>query len=275
MPSDDAQLTARLQDNARTELPLLRQELQELKRCQLQYFTLSVTGTAAILGFAGSLSNKELLGPSLLAPLAIIIPCWWIFFDKATTITRIVGYVRLIEELLARGPNPDLTYPGYEEALSLFREYEDKVNRGEASPPPAEPAPGRGVRAREWIELLALRTRHRYWMVNFYTFAGLAALCCISGWWFPTSIQPLELLRRWAIGFCALVTFGSIIYSVIIVHQLTFGKRSYGRSAQYWRMALNSKHIAASNSETLSATTADDGNRSHNKHLQRTADAAR
>jgi hypothetical protein len=247
MEPDIAQDGARekaAQENARNELILLRQELQELKRCQLQYFTLTVTGTAAILGFAGSLSGREFLGPSLLAPLAIIVPCWWIFFDKATTITRIVGYVRILEESLAKGRDPNLIYPGYEEALTLYREYEDRIHRKEEPQPPTDVSVGRRERIREWLQLLILRTRHRYWMVNFYTFAGLAVLCCSSGWWwFPTGSRTFTLFKLWSMGLCALVLIVSVIYSVVTVHQLTFGKRSYGSSAKFWRWTLNRKRL--------------------------------
>jgi hypothetical protein len=33
-------------------------------------------------------------------PLVVLIPCWWGFFDKAKTITRIVGYIRILEGIL-------------------------------------------------------------------------------------------------------------------------------------------------------------------------------
>jgi hypothetical protein len=238
MPSE---LADNALENPRNELTFLRQELQELKRCQLHYFTLSISGTAAILGFAGSINTKELVGPSLLAPLVIIIPCWWIFFDKATTITRIVGYVRILENFLAEGASLDLVYPGYEEGLTRYREYEDELRRGGERyivEPHTEKENLVG-RAREWFDLFALRTRHRYWMVNFYTFAGLAALCCASGWWLPSVTRADEHFRYWSVGFGVLVTLVSVIYSIVVVYQLTFGKRSYASSAKFWRETLD------------------------------------
>ena len=79
------------------EISALRQDLQDLKRCQLQYFTLTLTGTGAILGLA-AIFSESFRGLALLAPLCVILPNWVIFFDKATTITRIVGYQRALEE---------------------------------------------------------------------------------------------------------------------------------------------------------------------------------
>jgi hypothetical protein len=250
MPSEPADSA---QESPRNELVFLRQELQELKRCQLHYFTLSISGTAAILGFAGSINTKELVGPSLLAPLVIIIPCWWIFFDKATTITRIVGYVRILENLLAGGARLDLIYPGYEEALTLYREYEDDLRRG-GRRYIVEASTGRASsvsHVREWFDLIALRTRHRYWMVNFYTFAGLAALCCASGWWLPSVPRPDERFRYVSVGFGVFVTLVSVIYSIIVVHQLTFGKRSYASSAIFWRETLDKKRFAQAEQDEL------------------------
>ena len=92
------------------EQKLLRNEISQLKGCQLQYFTLTVTGTATLFGLAAMSQNPMVIGVAFLAPLAIILPCWWIFFDKATTITRIVGYYRVIERMIAEYPNSNTKY---------------------------------------------------------------------------------------------------------------------------------------------------------------------
>ncbi|MCF8057247.1 MAG: hypothetical protein K9K37_11500 [Desulfocapsa sp.] len=70
------------------EQRILRSELTQLKGCQIQYFTLSITGTAAFFGLAAMSSENAILGVAFLSSLAIILPCWWIFFDKTNTITR-------------------------------------------------------------------------------------------------------------------------------------------------------------------------------------------
>lgn len=235
-------------DEARAEIQLLRQELQELKRCQLQYFTLSVTGAAAILGFAGSMSNRGFLGPSLLAPLAIIIPCWWIFFDKATTITRIVGYIRLLESVIADHPDPNLVYPGFEEALSIYRRLEDDIREGRAK----RLQPTKPERRQSWLHLLTLRTRHRYWMANLYTFILLAALCCVAGWGLFGGLgSPARsghdgvssAVRAWSVGIASMVTVGSTFYGFHVVYQLVFGKYSYVTNEEFWRYALDRKRL--------------------------------
>ncbi len=244
-------------DDAKAETLLLRQELQELKRCQLQYFTLSVTGAAAILGFAGSMSNRELLGPSLLAPLAIIIPCWWIFFDKATTITRIVGYIRLLEGLITDGPDPNLVYPGYEKALAMYRCLEDDI-RERRTPRPQMTNP---ERRQSWLHLLALRTRHRYWMTNLYTFILLATLCCVAGWGLFSGLGSSarsslggvsSTVRAWSVGIAGLLTAGSTIYGFLVVYQLVFGKYSYTMNEVFWRLALNRERLLVEAGNTTS-----------------------
>ena len=114
------------------ERELLRAEIQTLKHCQIQYFAITITATGVVLGLAEKLGGSVQKlgiepGRSLvyLAPLAIILPCWTIFFDKATTITRIVGYSRVLEQLLtgqARAKN--CKYVGWENALREFRKRE-------------------------------------------------------------------------------------------------------------------------------------------------------
>jgi hypothetical protein len=101
-----------MEERLREELSFLREELKELKKCQLHYFTLSVGGTGAVFGFLSKFdSGESLKGLILLAPLAILVPCWWTFFDKATTITRLVGFTRRVEYFLSYPPSyaaPDL-----------------------------------------------------------------------------------------------------------------------------------------------------------------------
>lgn len=67
-----------LKENVSREIGTLRLDLQDLKRCQLQYFTLAITGTGAILGLSAILGN-DLKGLALLAPLSLILPSWLIF----------------------------------------------------------------------------------------------------------------------------------------------------------------------------------------------------
>jgi hypothetical protein len=213
-----------------SELALLRAELQELKRCQVQYFTLSVTGTGAVLGLAGSLDDKAMLGPSLLAPLAIVLPCSWIFFDKATTITRIVGYIRHLEGWIF-GADSRL-HIGFERALKSYRNLEEAIRAGSANQPPPEASPP----PPSWWRLARLGTRHRYWMANWYTFTGLSALCCAFGAYFFSG--PRLHLAAW-IGSAALLSLFSALYNLVVVQQLTFGRYSYDANEAFWRGALD------------------------------------
>lgn len=111
------------------EHELLREELNNLKNCQVTYFTASVTATTLIFTVAARISPPEFPGAAYLFPLAILIPTWFIFFDKATGITRIVGYYRILEEWL-QGEGKDYKFIGWENSLKLFRkcssEYEKK-----------------------------------------------------------------------------------------------------------------------------------------------------
>jgi hypothetical protein len=55
-----------------------------------------------------------------LIPLIIIFPIWLIFFDKATTISRIVGYYNILEQIL-NGVHPETKYIGWENSLQTLR----------------------------------------------------------------------------------------------------------------------------------------------------------
>ena len=141
-----------IKSTAIREISALRQDLQDLKRCQLQYFTLAITGTGAVLGLS-VLLDANFKGIALLVPLCVILPTWVIFFDKATTITRIVGYQITLEKQIS-AKEPVYRCLGYETALAEFRarekEAEDAVRSQIKSKRPS------------LFTVLILRTRHRF-----------------------------------------------------------------------------------------------------------------
>jgi hypothetical protein len=116
------------------ELVLLRNEIAALKNCQTQYVTLTVTSVGLLFAYLIKdlieAFQCNLVSPSdlkidfvYLIPLIIIIPLSCIFFNKATTLFRIVGYYQLLEDFNSDkiGINK---YIGWENSLRLFRSYE-------------------------------------------------------------------------------------------------------------------------------------------------------
>lgn len=113
------------------ELELLRKELRDLKDCQLKYFTLSITTTGLILGviarFGPDTTVPDIFYLLPLVPLAIVLPSWFVFFDKAKTITRIVAYYRLLESLIIG--NISFNFIGWENSVALFRKQECELEK--------------------------------------------------------------------------------------------------------------------------------------------------
>jgi hypothetical protein len=221
---------------------IIRQELQDLKHCQLQYFTIAITGTGAILGLSGISSVIECKGLALLAPLSIILPSWMIFFDKATSITRITGYQRILEEMLIDNQNQQVKYKyiGYENALAEFRQNEDsawEVCKNDKS--------------EKQNNLALLLTRHRYWIVNWLTFLILSLICLLGAYaLLSTNNKPVNLTLPLGVHITApqrtiwtalpfvLVTI-SLIYNLWLLFLLMHGRLSYNNCAKIWRYILD------------------------------------
>ncbi len=211
------------------ERRMLRVELQELKRCQLQYFTLSVSGTGALLGVS-KLFDKAPTGGFFLIPLVIVLPCWWIFFDKATTITRIVAYTRHLEAGLARIAAGSAARPGlrgWENALGVWR-------RAQAAKPlPVLVAILRGLLSAFWIapRLLFTRSLHRYWIVNWITFFALSTVClALAG--------TTALAIRWTFWVAlagVLCVAGSAAETL---RELLDGKYSFDENERMWDLVI-------------------------------------
>jgi hypothetical protein len=79
------------------ELPSLRDEMLEVKKCQHQMFIFEIVGTGAILGFIlpfiSTILEKIHFWPVLflLSPLVIIIPSQYLILDKAITASAAIS----------------------------------------------------------------------------------------------------------------------------------------------------------------------------------------
>ena len=234
----------KLKEVIKNEQSFLRAELQELKRCQLQYFISTVAGTGIIFGLLDkAIDGKEMF---FLSPLIILIPCWWTFFDKATTITRLAGYSTFLEKQFASDVPK---YFGYENSLKEFRKLEDKrkkilsaqrwgrLKKSMTSHPIRSSV---HFLKRAWhnilgtLKLLALRTRHRYWIINWYTFFTLAVVCCSLSLRFKKDSMTLFSKGNSLIYFALGITILSSLYTLNVVAHLIRGKYSYERVTKFW-----------------------------------------
>jgi hypothetical protein len=211
----------------------LRDELKHLKLCQLNYFTISVTATGALLGIGSKIGNVSAL--LYLSPLLIILPCWWIFFDKATTIARIVGYLTVIDWILSSpGDTSRYRYIGWETALHHYRS-----TSKENSLPDWFERFGQGLKFGLWV--LAFQTSHRYWSINYYTYASLSFICwgLGSGIFLGTSGYAVSLPV--SLGLLLIIVL-SLIYNLYLAGDLIKGRRSYEAHTRAWARMLRKEN---------------------------------
>lgn len=203
----------------------LREELHHLKNCQVTFLTSSVAATGVLLGIATTLSSKEPIGFFFLFPLVVLIPSWWIFFDKATTITRIVGYCRILEGLILGYYYAD-NFIGWENALREFRKRQATVKCNRANGPPKA---WRSVLA----EILLLRTGFRYWIFSYWTFLTLSGLCVV--------VSAVPLNSTWfVVGPMPVILFLiSVVWNARVLWHLIGGRYSYDHNERVWKKILH------------------------------------
>ncbi len=92
----------------------IRQEILDQKKCQLQLFGMAITVTAAILAYGAAAE----VGPLLyVAPMVINVLALIIILDKAISIQRKAGYLKMMEQAFSQGPWM------WETHLDLFRSH--------------------------------------------------------------------------------------------------------------------------------------------------------
>ena len=225
----------------REEHKNLRKELQFLKNCQVQYFVLSVAAAGAI---AGSGSKAEAPPLIYLAPLLVILPCWWIIFDKGTTIARIVGYLTILEGLILAGNRDGYGHIGWENALSRFRDKEKKV--------PWLSKIGKYVRGIGQGAISApFLTTHKYWSINWWTFFGLGIASLRMGF-----TRPFSIISPWGLALVLFVI--SSIHNLSVLGRLTRGGYSYMGSHKMWKEVLCSLNAQAYFDEMFKTPTKTD-----------------
>ena len=208
------------------ERDILRTELVELKNCQIRYFALSITSAGLLIGVGSQLLGSRCSGLLFFAPLMILLPSWWIFFDKATTITRIVGYNRVLEGKIIAEHVTNGEYVGWESALRDFR---TKIKYGPKKSSLGHPCKNIGVIRAQLRAISGQQTTHRYWLIIWWTFCSLSGLCLALG---AVFLGPSGLLVGPAMLFPVAY---SAAYTSELLRDLIVGEHSYDENESYWK----------------------------------------
>lgn len=101
----------------------LRVELGHLKTCQTSLFLFGISGSGLFLGLINAnIVQGSIFGVNpgylILVILVLLLPLWIIYFDKARTIARIVGFLRVQERLFLS--NSSLGIIGWESAMKKY-----------------------------------------------------------------------------------------------------------------------------------------------------------
>ncbi len=209
----------------------LREELRHLKGCQMSFLTTAFTSTGLIFALARWAQTNT--SPSPLAyffPLAVVLPASWFFFDKAKSITRIVGYYRILEHAEAGliDPKPHL---GWENALAKFRAKAHRFRKEVTDRP---------RRFIEFRQALSPRSMHAYWSLSLYTFFALSFLPSIIAF---VSLRGAMSLRDpivLAATALSLLSFYVAARNLARVWRLTVGEQSYDANYELWKRVLHS-----------------------------------
>jgi len=218
------------------EYEIIKSELKELKNCQITFIKFSVTTTALIFGLVAGctsiLPNPRLFQSFLfLSPLIIIIPAWWVFFDKATTISRAVGYCRVLEDLILEKCNASM-FLGFENGLQKLRDEQGSYSERLKS---ILFSLFKRDTISKILRMFVFFSPFRYWMITYYIFLGLSVLCIIMS--MATSFSNEQMSSNlWVLYSTIWIIVGvSAIWNLKLIYQLVYGKYSYKANEKKWK----------------------------------------
>ncbi|MFA5401085.1 MAG: hypothetical protein WC169_08580 [Dehalococcoidia bacterium] len=214
------------------EIRSLREELHNFKSCQITFLTFSVTATGILLGLGTILTSRSLLGLLFLFPLVFLLPAWWIFFDKATSITRIVGYYRILENLIL-GNYVAANFLGWENGLREFRKRQEHHELICTN-----------ITGCQWYHhkpymSFNLRTINPFWCISYSAFLAISGLCVV------VSLVIVLMDGNWAIiplaAIAVVLLLISAYWNGYTVLKLTYGKNQYNCNECFWKKILEIK----------------------------------
>jgi hypothetical protein len=232
------------------EYKTLRNELQNIKECQISYVKTSITATGGLIGLIAGISrvsnSTDIPRLAYLSPLIILIPAWCIFHNKTATLTRIVGYQRVLEEIILSKGEKDNRYKyiGWETALGLFR----KKTKSEDQPGTSwKNIINRVVEEcynspKRVIALLTLDIYKSYFVLNYWIFLGLSLLCVVAPIMYSfQETKPLSNIELLSLFISILFVFYTAGYNLRQLYELEWGKYSYDSNEIIWRKILSTE----------------------------------
>jgi hypothetical protein len=251
----------RIFETCKLEHAALRRELNQLKWCQIQFFTFAISATVVVLGLifknTGELNlyyfDNNLVGLICLLPLLFLIPSLWIFLDTARTISRIVGYHFWLEDiLLGRRGSDTVQFHGWETALTILR---DNVRQLEQqADPPGEDARVRAIRKDlmgyntnflrlKESNLAVFQSIRGYLVAGYVTFAAFIVLCAFPFLYFiqrhGAGIFAMNLLFNTLGLLIVIFAFFVIFWEFATLKHLIFGRFSDKANRIKWRIAFD------------------------------------
>jgi hypothetical protein len=129
---EDSKKKENIQKMMHDEYSSLRDYLGELRNCQTTFFWSSITAAGVILTLAIRFSvagnnnnanyfNFDALFFANLSVLLLVCPIWCIWFLKASSLARVAGYLRVLEDMITGRAAEKYKYIGWENSYFVYR----------------------------------------------------------------------------------------------------------------------------------------------------------
>lgn len=212
----------------------LRHEMNHLRTCQMQFLSFGIAGSATIFGLLSRDLTSSFNTPDekfyfsifFFIPLVLLIPSMFIFFDKAKTFNRIVGYYYWIERVLSDETRIPI-FHGWENSLRIFRathKDDDKIK----------------FKINQIMEVF--KTNRLYWKYTFIFFTLLMVICFIPSLTtlatgFDVS-QPTTINLSIIVILMMILTGYSIMTNAAVFFHLVEGNFSAEKNTEKWGVVL-------------------------------------
>jgi hypothetical protein len=213
-----------LKDLIKLEYAALRQEIMHIIDWRITFLSFVGTSGGVLLGVNAAIVPQPFRTFFYLAPLIIVFPAQFIYFDRLKMFGRIVAYCRILEKLIL-GELTVERYPGWENGLLQMR-----------------------IRAATFDQLPDSKLSRSWSTGPMRSFLAVPlAIAFLSLALFSCGVLSLMLLEPlYVLSFVVFVPVGVFVIQLNnLVKEIYRGKYSFNSNAYYWGqiMGLSLKQL--------------------------------
>lgn len=252
------------------EYGTLREYLEELRKCQTTFYWSSIGAIGVMLAIAVRISSQGIteiifsLFVSSLVALLVVCPIWCVWFEKASSVTRVTSYLRILEDIISGRKKDQYRYIGWENSYYVYRRSaiayaqflrERKIDGQKRSFTQLRTGLESVFKLRSFINNFEPTYQYNIltWCSYFFISLACVIIAAVSLWYMWSKVNCWEIFGISIVcGFVFICWLFTLIYTAHVLLDLSHkNTRSIASREKLWRYLLDKRMFDSENQHYL------------------------